>query len=458
MREAWVLGLSLANLICGISHAEATRAPHHDAREVRKIEIDPLWSGDGERHKGSIVIRWDGLKFRRDGPYGSASEATSEIKPAVIQSLLSALREPTLSVPTLGNLKINHEWLESHVDEQLQNTGSMGETNGVRQREFFRQSFTDPTLIDKLLPGVVAERWTDDGAWVHVSVDFADGTTWTGETDALSPFMLPWKAAINGHTNKTYNADVSRAVAALLPEGTLNRNRLLGVGIERLIGSAVEIRIKARWQEMGAEEQAGTALAELKKRYLVRRSEVSSHQGLGFGDILTGNSLQADVRLASFPENLVVATSFPIRNGTVSDLHSFFSNGGRYQQLVLGNPWIMKSLRGHPDVGAWLYFMSGTSLSEKAERIFDADMREIGRPELITQVDGHREDVALLNYNGNQIILFPDHHAIIWRWGPYRELFSWTATSLKTQRCTDYNTSTEGCAGAIVSSDGKLQN
>jgi len=368
------------------------------------------------------------------------------------------MQEPPLSAPSLDNLKINHEWLESHVDEQLQNTGSLGETNGEKQREFFRQSFTDLALIDKLLPGVVAERWTDDGAWVHVSVDFADGTTWTAEANALPPFMLPWQAVVNGHTYKTYNANVSRAVAALLPEGTLNKNRLQGIGIERLIGSAVEIRIKARWQEMGAEERAGTALAELKKIYVVRRSEVSSHQGLGFGETLAEDSLQADVRLASFPENLVVATSFPIRNRTVADLHSFFLNGGRYQQLVLGNPWIMKSLRSHPDVGAWLYFMSGTSLSEKAERVFDADMREIGRPELITQVEGHREDVALLNYNGNQLILFPDHHGIIWRWGPYRELFSWRASSLKTQRCTDYNTSTEGCVEAIVYSDGKLQN
>ena len=49
----------------------------------------------------------------------------------------------------------------------------------------------------------------------------------------------------------------------------------------------------------------------------------------------------------------------------------------------------------------------------------------------------------LLNYYGNYLIIFPDHHAIIWRWGKYRDLFSWPADTLKTERCKDYATSTE---------------
>ena len=247
-----------------------------------------------------------------------------------------------------------------------------------------------------------------------------------------------------------------------MPEGTVERYRISGEGFEESIRWPVESAIRTRWQEIGAEDQAGAALDLLRKKYTIRRSEVSEYNGLTFGrepkfDLSHDMSLQVDVFKAFFPKNLAVATIFPLRQGKAIGLETFLQNGNKYENLVLTNPWVMKSLRAHTNLGAWLDFDQDASFSEKALRIFSADMHQLGRDDLVQQVAERRNEVALLSYFDTKLILFPDHHAIVWRWDQSRFLFDWSATSLKIERCTDYNTLDVGCVGAIINSDGTLQ-
>jgi hypothetical protein len=153
----------------------------------------------------------------------------------------------------------------------------------------------------------------------------------------------------------------------------------------------------------------------------------------------------------------VVATVFPFEGGDAIGIDTFLQEGQRYERIVLDNPWIMVSLKKHPDLGAWLIFVKDVSMSEKAMRIFAADMHAHGRDDLAQEVSAHRAEIADLSYYGDEVILFPDHHAILWRWDPNRELFGWSASEVKTQQCTDYPTLDVGCAAAVVSTDGKLE-
>jgi hypothetical protein len=124
---------------------------------------------------------------------------------------------------------------------------------------------------------------------------------------------------------------------------------------------------------------------------------------------------------------------------------------------VLENPWVMVSLRKHLNRGAWLNFNAGASMSEKALRIFVSDMQKLKKDELAKEVATHRKELALLSYYGNDLILFPDHHAILWRWNNSIDLFQWPAASMKTDRCTDYPMLNVGCAGVVIESDGSLR-
>jgi hypothetical protein len=423
----------------------STQVLSHNASQVRLVEIDPEWRGANTHSHTGILIKNDQHMFRRSWHTASGLDESDEVAESAVEALIRALQSPTLTAPEVKNLGITPSWLSEEA---------LKDVSDDKQRAFFQRSTTDISLVQKLLPGIVAERWTDDGAWVHLSIEFSDGTHCEAETTALPPFMLPWVTRVSGHTTRTYNADISRSVADLLPSGTLNKNRLAGVGLGRLVSSAVEQNVRPEWDRIHAEDQAGPDLGILREHYIIRRSKVSSYQNL-VSDSL-GTSLQADVRLANFPENLVVAFVVPLQDGQGPEIAPFLESGAKYESLVLSNPWLMKSLLAHPDLGAWLYFVKDTSFSEAAMRVFTADMHEIGRDDVVAEVEGHRQDVALLNYYGNQLILFPDKHAIVWRWGTYRELFSWRAASLTPKRCSAYNTVTEGCVGAVITSNGEL--
>lgn len=379
-----------------------------------------------------------------------------------VMSLISALSEPAMHRPELSNLGITSKWLGEHADDALEHVGALGQPNSAKQQEYFRKSFTDLDLIQKVIPEVIGAHWTDDDVWAYVTVKFKTGPDWTAETTSQPPFMLPWKCNLAGRDFKTYNADLSRSLSELLPIGAVNQKRLSGEGLDSQLYQAVGRAINKQWREIGAEDVAGPSLDLLRTKYTIRRSEVSDYNSLTYGLPWEQNgprqtNLDADVRLASFPSNLTVATAFPIEDGKAVGVDTFLQVGKKYEQLVLRNPWIMASLRKHPELGAWLMFVKDSSMSEKALRIFSADMQTLGRDDLALEVSSERLNVALLNYYGSYLILFPDHHAIIWRWEEYRDMFPWPASALTTKYCTDYNTSTGGCVAAVVGADGKLQ-
>lgn len=121
------------------------------------------------------------------------------------------------------------------------------------------------------------------------------------------------------------------------------------------------------------------------------------------------------------------------------------------------SPRLLLGLRQHRNLGAWLIYVKDASLSQKALNIFAADMHAIGRDDLTREVSAHRMEIADLSYYGDELLLFPDHHAILWRWDPSRDLFRWHASRVKTQECTDYPSLGIGCSAVIVSPDGQLE-
>jgi hypothetical protein len=382
------------------------------------------------------------------------------VSPNDVLALVRALTAPVIGSPKLSNLGITPAWLAAHAGDVAKHFGTLGDTNDENQQEFIRRSFTDLTLIKKVIPRVIGQRWTDDYPCVRIMVRFSNGRTVVAETTNQPAFMLPWEREIEGRKTRTYNADISRTVAKLLPDGTVNRERLQGRGLVDQIRFEMPGSIRQKWQEIGAKDKAGEALARLQQKYIIRRSEVSDHIGLHFGpDHWTPGieTLQADVRLANFPTNLVVAATFPLENGKAIGIDTFLQEGERYERVVLDNPWIMASLKKHPGLGAWLTFTEGESMDDKALEIFLAEMHAKGRDDLGQEVSSHRSEVASLSYYGDELIVFPDHHAIIWRWDSTRDLFEWPASAIKTGFCADSRDYSLNCTATLVDTGGRLE-
>lgn len=467
-------------LLPHIANAQSVLPP------IKNIEISPAWGGPHGATQAVVTIRNDKGVFRRTwDPTTITAEYHSirsfaydpdhppkDIHPRVqspqlsqdivsrddVMALVRAMTAPVMSSPSLSNLGITRSWLATHADDAAKHFGALGESNDERQQEFLRTSFTDLALVGRALPHVVGASWTDDPVWVYVVVRFAGGRTISAETMNQPAFMLPWTTRVGGKQTQTYNADISRAVAKLLPEGAVNKDRLQGRGLMAQIVFEMDGSIRHRWRQIGAEDKAEDAIARLREKYTIRRSEVSVLNDLYFGSSDLGEeALQADVRLASFPENLVVATIFPLVEGKATGLSNFLRDGDRYERVVLDNPWIMASLSKHRDLGAWLIFVKDSSMSDKAMRTFAADMHALGRDDLAQEVSAHRLDVAVLSYFYDELIVFPDHHAIVWRWDTKRNLFEWPNAAVKTDRCTDYNNLNQDCSAAVVGPDGELE-
>jgi len=457
------------------------------AYQIEHIEIAPAWAGSRSatesmvtitNHQGVFARTWNPSTItpeynsvritvsapdaQPDSP-GNGTRQTELSRDTVpeqdVLDLVRALTAPIINAPSLSNLGINQGWLEERAGEAAKHFGNLGEPNDERQQAFLRESFTDIALIGKAIPRVVRSSWTDDPVWVHVVVRFVNGKTIEADTRNQPAFMLPWTCQTDSHKVQTFNADISRSVAKLLPVCSVNKERLQGAGLMREIVFQMDGSITQRWKEIGAEDQAGDALLRLRDKYTIRRSEVSEHISLHFGPTHPKagvENLQADVRRSDFPQNLVVAAVFPIQDGQVVGVETFLQRSSRYERLVLDNPWIMGSLRQHNNLGAWLIFVNDASMSEKALSVFAADMHALGHDDLAQQVSAQRTEIADLSYYGNEMLLFPDHHAILWRWDPNRDLFGWSASRIKIQRCTDYSTLDIGCSGAIVGPDGQL--
>jgi hypothetical protein len=453
--------------------------------QVSSIEISPAWAGADVTTGAVVTIKNENAVFKRtwdpnkisakynsfriipsdsDIPKdiqirGQEHELSHDIVSAHdVMALVRALQAPVIESPSLTNLGITPAWLANHAGDAAKRFGNLGEPNDEEQQEFPRRSFTDLTLIRRIIPDVIDNNWTDDGVWVHVVVRFTDGKTLAADTTNQLAYMLPWTCFLNGKSARTFNASISRAVAQLLPDGSINKGRLQGSGLMDQIVRAMPGEIRQRWEEIGAEDKAGDALIRLRQKYSIRRSEVSAHNDM-YVDKTSFDSevLQADVRLHSFPPNFVVATSFPLEGEKAVGLESFLKNGSRYEQIVLDNPWIMASLRKHPDRGAWLINVKGESMSDKAMRIFAADMRALGRDDLARDVSAHQKEVAVLSYFFNILILFPDHHAIIWRWDTSLNLFEWPSSAIGTARCTGFQTLNQGCSATVVGPNGDIE-
>jgi hypothetical protein len=273
---------------------------------VREITIESGGSGLGPSASQKLVILSRGEKnYLGDEVVDSGR----------IQSLIAALRSPTIASPQASNLGISHEWLSQDVREAPSN-------GAPNQQALFKESFSDLNTIEQLLPSCFKFWKSDDYPSIRVKVVFANGKRWTASSDSYYPLMLPWRVNLNGTEQTTYNAAISRGIAALVPDGSLNRNRLGDEELKTRLAEAVMASIKDKWDFLGVENQAPDSFEILRRNFEVEHPRISPYRSLDYGWV--GNepgshekNLLAILRKPSLPPHVGEDVVLLFRDGKI---------------------------------------------------------------------------------------------------------------------------------------------
>lgn len=427
------------------------------ARDVQQIKIVSSWGGLGTPRKNELVIRNTGKDYRANG---------DRVEKKIVDYLIAAIDEPEIKKFELSNIGITQEWLNANAtlgaEEYANHYISSGAQN---QQELFYSSFKNLQFVEKLLPSLLRGGWTDDYPQLQVEVIEKDGSKIVVSSDEQPLFMLPFEIRRTGAEFKTFNANISRAIGSLLPKKFVNKGRLTGTGLRGKLAEKVMQMVKDDWEFLEVENKAGPALATLKKTYTIKSADLNSYHGVDHGkEWVNGNSGEVNVYFVltaeNFPKTYAVRLILPYRYNKAENVELFIANIARYNTLAMSPPWLKKLIDSNEHT-VWLRFVGDRSFSDKALQIFSADMKMLGKPDLIPEVEKHKNEVALISVGGgldywqSYWIVMPDGRVILWRYG-YTPQLGWKETDFKSKECTSYTSGRVQCVGAVISPEGKI--
>lgn len=360
------------------------------------------------------------LKFLSTGRPVSAGQ---------VQVLAAALSAPPLTEPDMRNL------------------GITGIT--ASQEKLFHNSFENAVLGNLLLTSEVTDTYT----LCKVEIVFDDGSKLSANAGALgyTAFMLPWD--MKGRL--TYNADISRAVASLLPDGSIGKSTLEGDKLATDLAREVMISVERE------EVRTGEALNMLRMVYDVVAASVTPYLDREY-EIHSSEPkemyLHAAVRKSNFPSNVTDALVLHYVNEKVEGVDEFLESAAKYEDLALSVPWLNDFIRDNPQAAVRISYIHDKSFGDKDMRGFTADMKLLGREDLIEQVKSQQADIALLVIKETDTesywLLFPDKHMMLWRYAGPSRLLKWTPKDFhRGCRCSDH---LGFCSGREITEDGML--
>jgi hypothetical protein len=423
----------------------------------------------GPKRVERVVIRssWGGLGPRRDdqlevvrGKDGFTLQG-KPVDSVLVETLIHALQAPAIAHPQAENLGITVEWLHQHGHDKEPKASAQGIDTTPGQHSLYESAIMNPQVIAKALPGLFNNMHTDDYPHVRLEVRFTDGSKLKAASDSQFPFMLPW--SVGGR--ETYDAGISRALAALMREKTTNRERLAGEDLSDVLIDGVMQQIEDEWNLRGAEDTVGPDLERLRRDYRIKNVELDGWLTPQYGPEKFDSekielSLHAKLHRASMPVNVFTALTLKVEDGKLIGLDEFLEQKDRYEKLVLSVPWLREYIRQHPKVRIDIQYVDDASMGLKALSTFRGDMKLREKPQLIAEAEQKRQQIALVtagdDYRDTYWLIFPDKQMVLWRYLGPGGLLHWKPKDFGEGECADYPILNGGCSGRTVSPEGVL--
>jgi len=414
------------------------------------IEIHSDWGGLGTPQNADVIIRWKDGVFVCDG---------KPVNAALVDGLVATLEIPIIGKPDLENLGVTPAWLKAHVASAEQKLPGKFSEASASQKELFATSFTDSALIANVVPALFQYGRLDDNPYAKVEIVFEDGSKLSAESHSYYPFLIPWRLSEKGE--ETYNANISRALSALMPAHTVNKERLAGQEFVSALAEALMLNIEAKWNMRGVESRAGDALASLRSAYTVERADINPYHSQEFGESWNvkgphETNLHAILHRPSLPANVFDELILLYDHNQVQGVEAFLKVGVKYEEMTLSVPWLKDYIEQHPKENVYIFQVHGTSFGGHAMHTFALDMKARGREDLIAEVQAEQSQITLLSIGAADWLLFPDKHMMLWRYGGPSGLLKWTPSDFPPGQCGSYQSNYGGCSGRETMPDGTL--
>jgi len=203
--------------------------------------------------------------------------------------------------------------------------------------------------------------------------------------------MLPWKIEGGTGNMKTFNKNISVAVAAMMPDKATNRERVSGSGMDLALGWTVMDALANEWNLSNARAQAGEALDKIGNVYQILSADVNPYHDVTFGVYVEDKpdereeNLHLDLKRPDFPQGFTLTAILLCNDRKVFGVDQFLQDVPRYQDLTLSVPWLAKLRTKCPKCGTTLIWVHNQSLSDKALKNFTADMHASRKTHSLTK-------------------------------------------------------------------------
>jgi hypothetical protein len=406
------------------------------------------------------------------------------IDATLIENLIKALSAPVNPEFHLDDLGITPAWLKANAAAVAQSSSGTLINGAHPDQARLEKAFADPAVTDAIVPELFdrrhyscadCRRFTGS---VKITITFEDGTSLEAWSGSEFPFMLPWTVRGNSTGSSAFNADISRALVALLPEQAANRSRLSGEYLAAALGRAVMHRVEKQAQLDEVESKTGGTFGAVRAKYTIESANINS-----WGDPVLRKSdsgaaqgtADSNLYLRLRPNSADPATNFfydevalQYLNGSVVDTDQFLQSAPQFEKLVCSVPWLSRYLQEEqsPKPVVKLSVFHGVSFSDAALKAFAEDMHAIGRDDLVSQVEAARGQIAFLivgsGMEESDWLIFPDRHMLLWRFFQVPvygkpSLLKWQASDFVRAPCAHLRSNVAGCVGAWVSPDGDLR-
>jgi hypothetical protein len=439
--------LILKCLLVGAAALSASPAAVQQTNSrVKSIEIHSKWGGLGPAGDSTLEILRHGAQFRIKG---------RTVDDRLVEDILNQIDAP-VPAPTLENLGITRSWLESNSDAALPDRLRNEPAN---EKDLFWSHFRNVSLMQKIVPEIIREGWTDDYPQLEVRVLRDDGSTTLLRSERQNIFMIPMGINERGQERLSYNARLSRAIAAVLPSGFINRERLSGAELRSVVATAVMSRIDDDLNLLETRNKIGNELKQLEGRYSV---ELTAINRVSSADVETlGEDFprwNALLKRNDFPHNILIDVSLPYKDNRLVTFDLFLKNIDEVVALPLSVPWLSTYLAEHPEVRMEIRFVTDRSVSPRLASYFLETIKAFGAENVTLQVKTMLVNSTLVTFDGavgwSRWLVLPDRRMVLFDFQGSK-ILKWELTDFETR--TRFNSNNWHKAKAIINPQGQIE-